>query len=98
MRLALAVLIVLMFAGCVEEEPQSYQWSGAFTAERTNEDLQEFSQFASKHGDVAILESFPEQFVISRLDAGGCQFLQPFIESRDYIASHSGCREVPLQP
>ncbi len=75
-----------------------YHWSGTFTAERTDEDLADFSAFAGKHGSVAILESFPEQFVITRLDVGGCQFMQPFIESRDYIASHSGCREVPLQP
>lgn len=98
MRWIVALLLVPMLAACVEEDRQMYRWSGTFAEDRSQLDIEAFVQEASRHGEVAILESFPEQFVITRLDAGGCQFLQPFIETRDYIAQHSGCTPMARQP
>ncbi len=97
MRVVLALLLVLMFAGCVEEDRVTYRISGAFTEDRANEDLTTLGEAARAVGaEIAILESFPEQFVITDLTVGACQHLTPRLDTWDFIATHTGCQEAPL--
>lgn len=95
-RWVVLILLVAGLSGCQEEELTTYRISGSFTEDRTEDDMAELVDRASQHGDVSILESFPEQFVIRHLDVRGCQFLRPFLDTRDYIAQWRDCEEEPL--
>lgn len=92
MRLPLAVAAVLLAAGCASPgDSPSFQLSGSFTVDRTQADLDEFQALAEPYSDdVAILESFPEQFVIRGI-VGGCEQLRATLASKDYIATLGSC-------
>ena len=92
MRLALLAAAAVLLAGCASaSEGPSFRLSGAFTAERTQADLDDFhATVAPYSGDVALLESFPEQFVIHAI-VGGCDHLRATLQGKDYVASVSAC-------
>ena len=96
MRVVLAPALVAALvaaAGCASpDESESFQLSGSFTADRTQEDLDEFDAIVAPYSDdVAILESFPEQFSIRGI-VGGCEQLRSTLDAKEYIASVSACR------
>jgi hypothetical protein len=93
MRALLASALVTAVAGCASpDESETFQLSGSFTADRTQEDLDEFDAIVAPYSDdVAIMESFPEQFSIRGI-VGGCEQLRSTLDSKDYIASVSACR------
>lgn len=92
-RVALAGAVFVVLAGCASpDESETFRLSGSFTGDRTQEDLDEFEAIVEPYShDVAILESFPEQFSIRGI-VGGCEQLRSTLDSKDYIASVSACR------
>lgn len=90
MRALLLLTTTILLAGCASEG-DSYRLSGAFTAERTNADMQEFNDLVDDYSDdVAIMESFPEQFAINHMHHG-CEELRAKLLEKSYIASVSEC-------
>lgn len=82
-------VLALGLAGCAEED--SYRLGGAFTADRTQDDMEEFQRIVEPYSDdVAILESFPEQFAIHHIHHG-CEELRAKLQAKAYIASVSNC-------
>lgn len=92
MRLALFAAATLLLAGCASAgEGPSFRLSGAFTADRTQADLDDFHATVAPYSDdVALLESFPEQFVVHGI-VGGCEQLRATLQAKDYVASVSAC-------
>ncbi len=95
MRVSLvSAWLLLALAGCVEDGP-TYNVTGAFTADRDNADLETLGQWVRERGgDVAIMESFPEQFHASGLSATDCEAFRVQLEQWDFIQSHSECKEA----
>lgn len=92
---AAATVLALALAGCgTPAAGPSFMLSGAFTADRTQQDLDEFQAIVRPYSDEAptIMESFPEQFVIHGIE-GGCEQLRVTLDSKDYIASVGTCTE-----
>ncbi len=95
MRLAaLAVVLGVLLAGCgTPAAGPSFRLSGTFTQDRTQADLDEFNGIAARYSDdVAILESFPEQFAIRGI-VGGCDQLRATLQAKDYVASVGACQK-----
>lgn len=93
MRLLVLVAAgTLLLSGCgTPESGPSFQLSGAFTADRTQEDLDEFDAIVRPYSDdIAIMESFPEQFAIRGIE-GGCEQLRATLDAKDYIATVGAC-------
>lgn len=93
LRALLASTLVVAVAGCASpDDSETFQLSGSFTADRTQQDLDGFDALVAPYSDdVAIMESFPEQFSIRGI-VGGCEQLRSTLDSKDYIASVSACR------
>ena len=90
----LLVLVALALAGCTSES-DSYRLGGAFTADRTSEDMAEFGRITAEYSDdVAIMESFPEQFSIKHMH-DGCEELRGKLLEKSYIATVSECELEP---
>lgn len=88
-----AIFLAVALSGCgsVDSGPR-FHLTGAFTAERTQEDLDEFHGIVDDYSDdVLILESFPEQFDIRDI-VGGCEQLRSTLQAKDYIASLGTCQ------
>ena len=92
MRVAVLAMAALVLAGCASAgEGPSFRLSGAFTADRTQADLDDFRATVAPYSDdVALLESFPEQFVVHGI-VGGCEQLRATLQGKDYVASVSAC-------
>ena len=92
-RLAILAALAILLSGCASVgSGPTFRLSGSFTAERTQADLDEFHAIVRPYSDdVAILESFPEQFVIRSI-TGGCDQLRATLQSKDYIASVGTCQ------
>lgn len=92
MRITLVVAIAVLAAGCASpSDSPSFQLMGSFTADRTQGDLDEFHGLVAPYSDdVAIMESFPEQFAIRGI-VGGCEQLRATLTSKDYIATLGSC-------
>lgn len=90
--LVLGLLVALALAGCsTSTSGPSFRLSGAFTEDRTEQDLQEFDRIVAPYSDdVLIMESFPEQFSIRGIE-GGCEQLRVDLQAKDYIASVGTC-------
>jgi hypothetical protein len=99
MRFLLAAVAALLLSGCGSpDESATFQLSGSFTADRTQEDLDEFHAIVEPYSDdVAIMESFPEQFSIRGI-VGGCEQLRATLDSKQYIASVGACRAESGSP
>lgn len=98
MRWLLVAGLAFLLSGCAtaEEGPQ-FRLGGSFTADRTDQDIAEFNAIVKPYSDdVALLESFPEQFVVSHI-AGGCEQLRATLQSKDYIASVGACTKEEAQ-
>lgn len=88
-----AIALVVLLSGCAAPDPSpTFSLSGSFTADRTQGDLDEFAAIVDPYSDdVAIMESFPEQFSIRGI-TGGCEQLRATLEAKDYVASVGACR------
>jgi hypothetical protein len=85
-------LLGVLASGCAATEPTPFRLSGAFTAERTEADLQEFHALVGPYADdVRILESFPEQFAIDGRESDRCDELAALLRAKAYIATVSDC-------
>ena len=83
-------LLALALAGCTDEG-DSYRLGGAFTADFTQADRDEFARITAEYSDdVAIMESFPEQFAVHHMHHG-CEELRAKLLEKSYIASVSAC-------
>lgn len=93
MRLPAFLAAAILLAGCASPAAgPTFALSGAFTPERTQQDLDEFHAIVAPYSDdVAILESFPEQFSIRGI-TGGCEQLRATLDAKDYVASVGTCR------
>jgi hypothetical protein len=88
----LPFVALLLLSGCLSSAPTPFRLAGAFTAERTEADLQEFHALVEPYAaDVRILESFPEQFGIDGHDLERCDELAALLVAKDYIASVGDC-------
>jgi hypothetical protein len=86
------MVLVLLSAGCLSAAPTPFRLSGAFTAERTEADLQEFQALVEPYADdVRILESFPEQFAIDGRDRDRCDELAALLRAKPYVAHVGDC-------
>lgn len=96
MRLQAAVLLMLVvagLAGCAQDP--TYWLGGAFSSERTEADLQDFDATAGRYSDdIAILESFPEQFSVGSLSKDDCGALRAELLQKDYLQRVGDCTEV----
>ena len=90
--LLLAALLIVL-PGCANpDESETFQLSGSFTQDRTQEDLADFNAVVEPYSDdVAIMESFPEQFSIRGI-VGGCEQLRSTLDAKTYIAAVGTCR------
>lgn len=85
-----AILALLMLAGCTDAE--DYKMGGAFTSDRSQADLEEFNQLVGQYSDdVAIMESFPEQFSIRGMNQADCEELYTKLQAKSYISSLNVC-------
>ncbi len=88
------LILALALAGCLSSTPDVAEAGirGAFTPERTSQDLQDFDSTARAHGarDIAIMESFPEQFSIT-IDAPSCDGLKQVLLDKPYLTGVRGC-------
>lgn len=89
----LALLLAIpALAGCTAEP--TYAVGGAFTSERTEADMQDFDASASQYSDdIAILESFPEQFRVGSLSQADCEALREELLQKDYLGRVGDCTE-----
>ncbi|HET6397930.1 MAG TPA: hypothetical protein VFH47_00060 [Candidatus Thermoplasmatota archaeon] len=81
-------------AGCTEDAGMEPGWTlrGHFTAGRTDADIDDLrARVESRGGTVAILESFPEQFVASRLSAASCDALHAELSRLPYLEDVRSC-------
>ena len=93
--IAFGVVAAVLASGCYSE-PSVYEISGTFKASRTDADLADFHATVKPYSnDVAIMESFPEQFRIHGLGAS-CPDLARILAAKPYLASSSAC--VASQP
>ncbi len=95
-RIVPVALLVLigMLAGCTEAATE-YQIRGAFTTDRSDDDIAALSAKAKGlGGEVAIMESFPEQFLISGLPLAACKEMAAWLDAQDFIASATPCQET----
>lgn len=96
-RPTLLLVLAALLSGC-SGDAVSYRLSGAFTAERTQADLDDFSATVAPYSDdVAIMESFPEQFSIRGLDES-CEPLREVLLAKPYIASVGECTGYTVDP
>lgn len=93
--LVAALLAALLLAGCtgpnapIENQPTVL--SGAFTADRTESDLDDFGATLARHDvDCPLMESFPEQFSC-RMPLARCQDLRADLVEKEYLGHLSGC-------
>lgn len=78
-------------AGCLDDGPK-YRVSGAFTAE-PRPDWDEWGRVLVKypHGDVAIAESFPEQFFVAGMRHADCEAFRVEAAALAFVASIGPC-------
>lgn len=66
--------LVLLFAGCLGAPAEEWVLGGAFTAERTQADVDALCDVARAHGvDCLLMESYPEQFSFRFRTEGACE-------------------------
>lgn len=88
------LLAALLAAGCLGAA-QTVTLGGAFTEAVTQEDLAAFGEEMGALGrgvDVAILESFPPQFVVRDLPADKCGEARDLASSKPYVARVGECQ------
>lgn len=92
MRLLVATALFVLAAGCATPDGGgSFRLSGSFTSDRTEADLADFQAVVRPYSDdVAIMESFPEQFAINGI-VGRCEQLRATLEAKPYIANVGAC-------
>lgn len=84
MKWMVFLLASLLFAGCAD--PVDYEIRGSFTSDRTDPDIQELVlKVESLGGEVAIMESFPEQFVATFDNEDACDNFHNFVHLRAYV-------------
>lgn len=90
MRWMAAVPLLLLLPGCTTDP--TYGISGSFAADRSEDDLGDLETAAEEHGgSVLILESSPEQYVISGMEQGDCEELHAILVEKEYLASVGAC-------
>lgn len=73
--------------------------TGAFSPDRTDDNLTAFEDLAEEFSDdVAILESFPEQFRVGNLTRPDCIDLRAALASEPYIARLAECSGPAIRP
>lgn len=89
----LAILFVAPFlAGCLDAHTVHYSISGAFTDERTSLDMADLEATTRPFSlDLAIMESFPEQFRVGTLHERECGELHDILAAKEYLASVGAC-------
>lgn len=91
MRVVALAIVALFLSGCNGDAAYE-RLGGAFTAQRTAADLDDFQATVRPYSDdVAIRESFPEQFIIHGLDANDCIELSELLRAKPYIATLGPC-------
>lgn len=90
----LGVLVLgMLVVGCVDDPSPSYEVSGTFTENATQEQMNELGQQVEQEGGhFAQLESFPVQFRATQLTASGCDEIVSFVEGAEYVAEHGACQ------
>lgn len=84
------VALVLLLPGCVED--RTYALSGSFTAERSQADIGELRQLGEDHGgNVQIMESSPEGFIVSGMSQQECDDLHATLLEKEYLATVGAC-------
>lgn len=79
---AIAAILALALAGCLGVEGDEWDLHGSFTAERTQADLDAWCEIAKAYeNECALMESFPEQFLMRFASAATCR------EARDRIVA-----------
>lgn len=99
MRGAVLLLLAMLFgAGCLAPAPSvegERMFSGAFTREATQADLDELHRLTRSEGwDLLVLESFPMQYQARGDGEGACGRLRAAFQQEAYVASVGECREV----
>lgn len=91
MRVASVTFALLVLSGCAGEA--DYTLAGAFTVDRSDADIADFQTHVERHGGTSVLmESFPEQFRVSGLDASSCAALRAELSALAYIGSVTECQ------
>ena len=79
-----AALSAFLLAGCADS--LQYQASGAFTTERTQDDLAAFdAKVKELGGEAAIMESWPEQFRVTFRSADACDAFHNWAHLQSFI-------------
>ncbi|MGB0652405.1 MAG: hypothetical protein ACPGQL_04320 [Thermoplasmatota archaeon] len=92
LHLSAAALLAVALAGCTVDDEGTYTISGAFTQSRTAGDLMDFHETVSPYSDdVAIMESFPEQFVIHVDGRDRCDELHDLLSAKRYLGRLGAC-------
>ncbi len=87
-------LLFLALAGCLSTGDEAeFGITGSFTSDRDNADIDTLSDWVrARGGEVAIMESFPEQFHASGLTKADCEDLAVQLDAWDFIQSRSDCK------
>lgn len=89
--IAAVLLLAPAFAGCTTDT--TYRLDGAFTEERTQDDIDEAQRLVEEHGGtMALQESFPEQFIASGLGQSACEDLKAVLDPKPYLQFVGTCQ------
>lgn len=78
------IFVALLLAGCAD--PVAYEISGAFTQDRTNDDLATFdAKVQSLNGEAVLMESFPEQYRVTFSTQGDCDAFHNWVHLQSFI-------------
>lgn len=94
MRPRVLLGLAALAAGCIGAA-ETVTLGGAFTEAATQEDLRAFGDGMRALGrgvDVAILESFPPQFMVRELPADRCDEARAFAQAEPYVARVGECQ------
>jgi hypothetical protein len=96
--LVILALSGVLLAGCTSE-PRDVSLGGTFSGNRTENDLRDF-QFTVEpfSKNVAIMESFPEQFRVGDLTRAQCEKLFARLEVKAYMTSLGPCISASNPP
>lgn len=93
---ALLALGILISGGCLAApvEPGGYTLQGAFTREATSADHEEVARIVrdATGAEIAILESFPPQFVVRGLGAAACEKAHAELAGKRSLGRLDACR------
>jgi hypothetical protein len=94
-RLLPLLLVVAFLAGCADAPygapsgaAPGFRLSGSFDKEATQQDYDRAQGIAASHGGtMALLESFPVQYVVSGLTDVACQKVREALQKEPHVAS-----------